>query len=167
MTPQVVKTISGILLICIGLALCAFGSTLIKFCFGVLSVFVFAVMIYFVLMVIFAKKVDTIFTYACGGVSLVLGIPLGYKAADLSEKFAISLFAGIICFFLMNLLCTVIGIADDHYLRDILELVCFFVGVLFGQKLEKQIKVVVVSFLGSNLSIFGLFLALRFQPIRN
>lgn len=92
-------------------------------------------------------------------------MPLGYKAAKLADLYAIPLYSGLIFFYIIKLLCALIKLNDEYFIRDILETLGLFFGVYIGQKLNLKIKVVVTALLGAMLCSYGITMAFKLQPI--
>ena len=116
-------------------------------------------------MQLFRKDIGSFIGVALFAASFIAAIPLGYKAAQLADIYAVPFFSGLIAYTIMAITCELAHVQDKMFIREVLEFVGFMFGIYVGQSLQKKVKLVVTSMLGSTLLMFGVFMALDRFPI--
>ena len=66
----------------------------------------------------------------------------------MADQYAIPLFSGLIVYTIFSLLCSLIDLNDEYYIREVLECLGMFFGVYIGKKLNQQVKVFVTALTG-------------------
>ena len=97
--------------------------------------------------------------------SVIVAVPLGVKAAKLADQYAVPVFSALIALTIMSVTCELAHIEDKMAVREVLEFLAFLFGLYLGQNMQKKVKIVVTSVLGSALVPYGAFMAAGLIPI--
>ena len=147
----------------IGLALCFFGSELIKISFIMLCILTINMFLLELFQTVFGFQIDKNVGYSVL-VSLI-SIPSGYYAGKLGDNMAVPFITSLTGFIIAELILDMMLISDDYFVKTIMELISAMGGFYIGQQYKDQIKVLVTALLGGILSVLGFSIAIRIWPM--
>ena len=147
-----------------GLALCFFGSSILKGAFILMCILTIQLLIFDVFLhlpIIEGQK----YAQLMAVVTSLLSIPIGFKCGTMTNHYSVPFFSAITCFTISQILLDMLQVTDELYIKSVVEFIAATFGFYIGQKLQDHIKVFVTSLLGAILTVIGFSIGIQIWPI--